>query len=504
MIKNDKNNFYIIILIFAFLLLFYSYCSNIVYADSFSYPYGPNEYSIDELETEFINGVDDSAGLTYYKSPSVARFATFATTASEPVDERKYFDEYPYWFIYEDMIYASDYQFHYNSERRLIETPVEEFGLNFEFYAFKFGSFKTGSVFAVSISDSLFEGKVRSNYDIKNDSGDVIIPKAAKDVHLNPETGQTLRWGYYTFHNVTIAKPLYFALSSESNYFLTSEINKGNAFFTYSYLGSDKISSDAYVHTPYKQYREAFGKVTEAEFLRFYVKSNYDVMYNVPGGENKYLSVLNPSLMPDSWTPTFDDTYKDPPKDGEEIPEEDEETTFLGKIIGWLNPLSPNFFLKIAFLPSDDYFPNKINSLLSQNPSFKNFFLDVSDSMNVIFNTDYIDGEFDGVEYPFGTVLKIGPYYCNSTNYEEFVSSPIFCPNEPKFTIEYDISGFKLVDASYIARFISKFKYYTSAVMNFFFMIWLIRWIVSFMGGNMPYSGYSLDPPKESTIGFRK
>jgi len=60
-----------------------------------------------------------------------------------------------------------------------------------------------------------------------------------------------------------------------------------------------------------------------------------------------------------------------------------------------------------------------------------------------------------------------------------------------KHRYEFNLSNFKLLDASYITPFISKFRYYMNGVMDLFFMLWLVRWLLSLFGYHAPKGGYA-------------
>lgn len=568
-IKEEvKLKIYLKLLIIPLIIVLFGGCGSPVYADSSEYKYGEDKFSFEDLTPRFLNGEDDSGGIEYYYE----KLSFYSILSSEiDIPSQEPFDSYPYWFFYGNRVYASEHPFEFLNGK--IVTPLDDFELNYEFYSYTYGMFKTGSVYSFYPGTSASNLKlIYSNHEIKKhkeNSNDKDYDRFSEyytvvSDNIKPDLSGDYRFLRLNFYNFRTPANFDFGFwKSDSGiyhlgYYSGDDFGTVSGTCRYSYFDSEYLACESQAYF----LKASIGYISDETILRHYVSSNYDVRY--PGG---FLSISSPNLMPPGWQPTYSNDKI--PRPGDIInpvdPGDEDDgifssilkflgdivsyinplhenfilkgvLSFLGDIITYINPLhenfflngifdffgdlisyinpfSENFFLKVAFVPSDDFFPNEIEKLIRRNESLFNTFGHVTDSLKRIFETDFGTAKFEGVEYgDKKLILGSSAVVCNADNYEDFgFSSPAFCAGAPggtgdlniawKYRYEFDLSNFKLIDASYIASFISKFRYWVGAVLQFFFMIWLVKWLLSFFGYHSPAGGYH-DTSGGNKIGF--
>ncbi len=83
----------------------------------------------------------------------------------------------------------------------------------------------------------------------------------------------------------------------------------------------------------------------------------------------------------------------------------------LNAIVGFLNPTSDTFFLKIAFIPSDGYFDTRLHDMRDMITAKLPIIQQILDTFDSVVSSNYYDSTWDGLDADFG-----GLYGLDSVN----------------------------------------------------------------------------------------
>lgn len=124
----------------------------------------------------------------------------------------------------------------------------------------------------------------------------------------------------------------------------------------------------------------------------------------------------------------------------------------LVSIVDYLNPMSENFILKIAFIPDEGYFQGKIEELSLKAEDSVGLFSQLRDTFSAIVDAVNDQDEWDGIR------VQMSSYGVGG------------------------IGDVTIVDPTFVNYASYKVKYWISGLIWFMLMLWLIRRVAGFWG----------------------
>ena len=123
----------------------------------------------------------------------------------------------------------------------------------------------------------------------------------------------------------------------------------------------------------------------------------------------------------------------------------------INTILGFLNPASDTFFLKVAFVPSQEFMEQKITGLKETVNSRLPIIGQISDLFSALNSSSYIDSTWEGVNINFGG--------------------------------KYGLGETQIINPTFINFVAPKVKFWLSGLMIFCTAMWTLNRFTQFLGG---------------------